>query len=366
MTGRKIKVGIIGVDAKRGWASFAHIPALRQIPGFEITALSNLSKNEAMQAAAQFNIPYAFDNVDSLIESTEVDLVVVAVKVPYHKELVQKVLQAGKAVYCEWPLGNGLEEAVEMQLLASKYNVQAFVGLQSQCVPAINYIRDLVNDGYLGKVISSSIIASGLMLKTDKANAYSFDIKNGASILTIPFGATVHAMCHCLGQFRELIATTATMNGYGQILESGEMIPLTIEDQIVVGGRLENGAVVSIHYRGGDSKGTNFLWEINGTEGDLVITAEAGHVAFFPLTIKGAKRDEETLKYLDVPEKYFRISSATLVGPPYNVAQNYLNVLEDLTMGTTLAPRFEDAVIRHKLLAAVQESNRTGEKQYFI
>ena len=45
------------------------------------------------------------------MESPEVDLVVVTVKVPHHRELVPSALEAGKHVYCEWPLGNGLAEA---------------------------------------------------------------------------------------------------------------------------------------------------------------------------------------------------------------------------------------------------------------
>jgi len=42
-------------------------------------------------------------------------------------------------------------------------------------------------------------------------------------------------------------------------------------------GTLKSGAAISIHYRGGMSKGTNFLWEINGTEGDIQVTGNIGH-----------------------------------------------------------------------------------------
>jgi hypothetical protein len=48
---------------------------------------------------------------------------------------------------------------------------------------------------------------------------------------------------------------------------------MTAEDQVMVSGLLEGGAAFSIHYRGGVSRGTNLLWEINGTEGDLQLTA---------------------------------------------------------------------------------------------
>jgi len=359
-----IRVGIIGVDPNRGWASLAHIPAIRQFAEFKITALSNPSKEKALAAAAKFNIAHAFDDVNDLVQSSEVDLVVISVKVPFHKELTAKAIKAGKHVYCEWPLGNGLIEALQMQELAEKQPIQAFVGLQSQTVPSISYIKHLVKDGYVGKVLSTSIVAFGGMLATDEANAYTLDVKNGASLLTISFGATIHAVCHCLGDFASVTATTATVNEYGIVAASGRRVPITMEDQIAVTGVLENGAVASVHYRAGQSVGPNFVWEINGTDGDLIITADGGHVAFYPLTIKAAKKTQDHFEIVDVPEQYYKIPKHVLQGPAYHLAQHYGLVLNDLKEGTKLAPRFGDAVIRHKLLDAIQKSSVTGQRQY--
>jgi len=55
-----------------------------------------------------------------LVNSAAVDVVAITVKVPYHFELAADALNAGKAVYCEWPLGNGLEEAERLAALAEK------------------------------------------------------------------------------------------------------------------------------------------------------------------------------------------------------------------------------------------------------
>ena len=48
----------------------------------------------------------------------DVDLLVVCVWVPGHRDLVMAGLQAGKAVLCEWPLGANLPEAEEMAELS--------------------------------------------------------------------------------------------------------------------------------------------------------------------------------------------------------------------------------------------------------
>ena len=74
----------------------------------------------------------------------EVDLIVVCVRVPGHRELVMAGLQAGKAVFCEWPLGATLAEAQEMAGLARQRSLATIVGLQARSDPAILYARDLV------------------------------------------------------------------------------------------------------------------------------------------------------------------------------------------------------------------------------
>src|SRR5207245_4005821 len=108
----KIRVGIIGANPDRGWAAQAHIPALKSLSNdFEITALSTSRRDSADAAARLFGVAAAFYNHQDLVNSSNVDVVAITVKVPYHLELATAALDAGKAVYCEWPLGNGLSEA---------------------------------------------------------------------------------------------------------------------------------------------------------------------------------------------------------------------------------------------------------------
>src|SRR6266498_3983974 len=70
---------------------------------FEITALSTSRRESADAAGELFSVPAAFDNHQELVNSPAVDVVAVTVKVPYHLELATAGLEAGKAVYCEWP-----------------------------------------------------------------------------------------------------------------------------------------------------------------------------------------------------------------------------------------------------------------------
>jgi predicted dehydrogenase len=208
MSNSRIGVGIIGVQPGRSFAAVAHIPALKALPQYEIAAISTTRLESARAAAQEYSIPRAYDNHADLVADPSVDLVVVAVKVPHHLQLVTAAIEAGKMVFCEWPLGNGLEEGERMAQLAKSRNVRTFVGLQARAAPAVNYVRDLVADGYLGEVLSTTLVGSGLAWGAfmDAPNAYTADRRNGATLLTIPFGHTVDALCYALGEVREVVA----------------------------------------------------------------------------------------------------------------------------------------------------------------
>jgi predicted dehydrogenase len=360
---KRIRVGIIGANPDRGWAAEAHIPALRSLPNdFEITALSTSRRESADAASKRFGVALAFDNHEDLVNSTEVDVVSITVKVPHHLELATAALDAGKAVYCEWPLGNGLKEAEKLAALAKKKGVLAVAGLQARAAPPVGYVRDLIEQGYVGEVLSTTLIGSGMGWgpTVEPYNVYTNDKKNGATMLSVPVGHTADALCYCLGEVRELSATMTVRRKSFTNAKTDETKPRTVEDQVAVTGLLEGGAVFSIHYRGGYSRGTNLLWEINGTEGDLQLTAAGGHAQIFDMTLQGGKGAQSSLEVLPVPQQY---RWSPLNGPGTNVAQAYARFARDYREGTHLCATFDDAVTRHRMLDAIERAAATGERQ---
>src|SRR5216117_3139466 len=303
----KIRVGIIGANPDRGWAAQAHIPALQSLPDdFEITALSTSRRESADAAGTRFGVRRAFDNTQDLVNRADVDVVAITVKVPHHFELATAALTAGKAVYCEWPLGNGVQEAETLAALATKQGVVAVAGLQARAAPSVLYVRDLVRQGYVGEVLSTTLIGSGMGWgpTVEPYNAYLNDRKNGATMLSIALGHAADAVCYCLGEVRELSAAITTRRKSFTIAGTGESRPMHADDQVCVVGLLEGGAALAIHYRGGRSRGTNLLWEINGSEGDLQVTADGGQAQIFDLTIRGGNGAQSSLETRPVPAEY--------------------------------------------------------------
>ncbi|MYT29670.1 MULTISPECIES: Gfo/Idh/MocA family oxidoreductase [unclassified Streptomyces] len=359
-----IGVGIIGLSASGGWAATAHLPALRALDGFEVRALSASSAASAKAAGEKYGIPLAFGTHEELVRRDEVDLVVITVKVPQHRELALAALHAGKMVLSEWPLGNGLAEAEELAALAESKGLRTFVGLQARSAPPVRYVRDLIASGYVGEVLSTSIIASGRGWGGDipGRNAYTLDPANGATMLTVPFGHTIDALTMTLGEFTDLGATMATRRTSVRDEATGEILPMTAPDQLAVNGVLEGGAVASVHFRGGLSRATDFHWEINGTEGDLLLTGPSGHLQFGQVTVHGARGEETTLKELPVPTSYETLPQLTSrrTEMAYTIAHSYEQIHADLTNGTHHAPDFAHAVRRHRLLDRIERAATEG------
>lgn len=92
-----------------------------------------------------------------------------------------------------------------------------------------------------------------------------------------------------LGSFGRISASFVSRFDSVKVTETGEIRPKTVPDQIMVHGTLASGAAMAVHYRGGSSRDTNLLWEINGTEGDIQVTAASGHAQMAQLSIKGAR-----------------------------------------------------------------------------
>jgi predicted dehydrogenase len=339
-------VGIIGLSASGGWAARAHVPALKAVDGLELRALSASNTKSGKAAEEMYGVPSS--SPEDLVRRDDVDLVVVTVKVPEHRDLVLAAIEAGKAVLCEWPLGVDLAETTEVASAAEERRVRTFVGLQARSVPTIRYVRDLIAEGYVGEVLSTTIVGGGGNWGPTftTRSAYQLDRANGATMLTIPFGHTVDALAMVLGEFTELTATTATRRPLVRNTDTGESAPMNAEDQIAVSGVLESGAVAVMHMYGGRDGG--FRWDIRGTERDLTLLQDWAHPQFGQLTVSGLK----------TPDSYERVK----IDPDdaaYGVAHAYQQIVDDLTTGARTVPDFAHAVRRHRLLERISSPDRT-------
>ena len=96
--------------------------------------------------------------------------------------------------------------------------------------------------------------------------------------------------------------------------------------------------------------------EINGTQGDLVLTSPVGYVGIGGTRVMGATRDE-ALHELEIPAVYDLHSEVAM--PAQNLAINYSRIASDFLHGTQLSPTFADAVELHRLIGAIRNIGST-------
>jgi predicted dehydrogenase len=301
-----------------------------------------------------------------LIGHPGVDLVVVTVKLPFHRELVSAALGAGKMVMCEWPLDLDLSATRALQEQAQRAGLRTLIGLQARMAPSIRYARDLVEQGYVGDVLATTLVGSGIGWGpvTDQAHAYVYDAANGATVLSVPTMHALDAMNFVLGDLADVRAVAEVRQPNVLLADTGGSVPVTAPDHIAIAARLASGAVASVFFRGGVSRGDNFRWEINGSKGDLVFTSPVGNVQVLAPVLLGARGDAASVQPLEVPAGY-ELAPHAPEGPAANVARLYAAFAENLAGAASgaLAPDFSHATRLHEWLSAIEKAARSGLPQ---
>ena len=100
-TTRPLRVGVIGANPNRSWAKDSHIPALRSLENVQLAAVATTSRASADAAAVAFGVRAAYDDPLALITASDIDIISVCVRVPYHRDLVLAALAADKHVYAD-------------------------------------------------------------------------------------------------------------------------------------------------------------------------------------------------------------------------------------------------------------------------
>ena len=356
----RIRLGVIGANAQRGWAKVAHFPGLPYLSEYELAAVCTSKQESAAIAAKHFGARLAFHDYRELVSSSEIDAVVVSVNVPSHYAITMAALEAGKHVLTEWPLGANLVETKELSARAERLGVVTMVGLQGRAGPANLYLKDLIKKGYIGKPLSSVIYRITEIQYWEEWNSWYLDGSKGGNVLTIAAGHTLDTLAFILGEFRELSAYSEVQEKSIRLKDSDREVEATSPDHVMVQGVLENGSLASVFVGSSPGFVTGGRLEVYGTEGTLIATSpESLHRGV--VTVEYARKGE-SLNVMEIPSEYRWVPDEIPEGAPLNVAQLYRQFSHAISNGETVSPNFEDAAKRYRLLEAVVQASRSGER----
>lgn len=363
LSSSRLRVGFIGANGR--WGPRAHAPALQRLPETELYAVCTAHADTAQAAADKYGVARAYSDAKAMAADPQIEAALVAVRVPAHYVLAKNALEAGKHVYCEWPLGANTKEAEELAALARKMKVRTMVGLQRRASPAYLHLRELVRDGYVGQVLSvnMALMGSGVLTRTAD-RTWQRDVTLGANTLTITFGHVIDALCMVVGELVEVSAVISTRVPQWFETDTKKYVDVNSPDNIMILGRLEGGAVVNACVGVHPYHGSGYRLEIYGKDGTLAMIGggEAGQEA--KRKIMGGHKDDKALQELPVPERLKWVPEEVRnLGPSYDVGQMWVKFAEAIRTGTRIEPDFDSAVRRHRMLDAIVRASQTGQRQ---
>lgn len=144
----KIRVGIIGF----GFMGHNHADMVNSFEEMELVAVCDTNPEQLKDAPAGVKI---FDNVDDLLKEA-IDVVIISVPNPLHREITEKAARAGKHIICEKPAAMSVAEFDEMVKVTKECNVMFTIHQQRRWdydyrrMKAV-YDQQLLGDVYLIK-----------------------------------------------------------------------------------------------------------------------------------------------------------------------------------------------------------------------
>ena len=358
----KIRLGFVGANVSSTWSSQSHFPALLASPDVELTAVCTTRPESAEEARLAFGAKLAFHDFRTMVSSPEIDAVAVVVRVPSHYEPTKAAIEAGKHVLTEWPLGRTTAEAEELATLALTQGVQTAVGLQSRVSPALLYVKELIDAGYVGEVLSCHVttMRDG-SLERHSSNTWQRDPSQGANTLTIATGHVIDALRFVLGDFARVACMVTTQMSQWYETDTQRFVGVTSPDNVRVSGQLQRGAAASVHVGAVPWAGAGFRMEIYGREGTLVTTGSVSSQRGEMLRVQGAQASPE-LQDLTIPQRFFYVPDDFPRGDPFNVGQLYTLFAEAIRTGQSRLPTFDTAVDLHRFLDTIKRASDTGQE----
>ena len=143
----KLRVGVIGAGR---WSGSAHLPGFTRSPLSDVVMICDLHRDLAEARAKQFDIPEVVTDFEKILQRSDIDVVDVVTRGD-HQDIVFATLESGKHCLVEKPVCHDYHDVWRAQRLADSKSLKTKVGLTFRYAPAVQYMFELVREGFIGK-----------------------------------------------------------------------------------------------------------------------------------------------------------------------------------------------------------------------
>ncbi len=352
-----VRVGIIGTS---GWTDWIFLPSFASHPAAEVVAICGRQRERAEALARQFDIPRVYTDYRQLIAEGGLDAVVVAAPDDLHYRMTMDALDAGLHVLCEKPLALNVENAHEMWQRAEAAGVMHFVLFTWRWQPHFSYLKQLVDEGYLGRCYQAQFRFMGGFSRHPH---YTWRV-DGRRANGVVSDLGAHMIDFARWYVGEVAAVSAHLSSFIAHPSAGDQPLVRNNDAALVTLQFENGAQGIIQVSVLAHQELTLEVVLHGEGGTL----EARHVfsgADAGTTLRGRRQDESYLSDLVVPAALLPAPHMDHLLAPYLGQSVGPRLFVDSIIENRLAsPNFYDGYRVQQVINAALDSHRSRSWQY--
>ncbi len=263
-----LRVGIISA----AWGVHAHLPAWRSLDGIEVTAICTSRPETARAASEKTGIPRAFHDFRELAADPDIDIVDCGTRPVLRHAMVMAALVNGKHVYNGIPFAKDLADALDMERAWRKAGTVAAVDAFMQEVPALVRLRELVQEGAIGKVFGARANFDAPLFTAAQTNVPGYvwfsDPANGASAMRNLGSHMINALVHLFGPVDRVVADSNLRLDSWPVVDAPAIRP-KVPDTETMMLRFANGIPATVQTCWSMIDGSGFSLEVWGSRGRL-------------------------------------------------------------------------------------------------
>jgi predicted dehydrogenase len=359
----QVRVGVIGT---RGWAEMAHIAYLKKHPAVSLAAVCGRDGARAAEIAQKYAIPQVFSDYRQMIDHAGLDAVVVCSPDDLHYPMTMCALDKGLHVICEKPLAYTLSQAREMRDRAEAVGVVNMAFFTFRWVPLYLRLKQLLEEGFIGRCLSCEFhnLAG---VANDTQYIWQMDPQRSNGVLGDRGVHSIDLARWLVGDITSVSARLETFLDW-KTADGGKLVASNDDALLMV--RFASGAHGTIHasysaYRAdhGHTQRTVF----HGDQGTLVAELPLFRSESSGAFIRGARYEDKVFRDLPISENPVKdgIYRNALLSYFFDLfEQEPVGVtlfINSILAGKPVKPDFRDAVKAQEVIAAAQESQRSGK-----
>jgi predicted dehydrogenase len=370
MAKRKMNVAMIGYD----FMGRTHSNAWRQVARFfEDTPIEPVLKvvvgrtEEKVKAARdRLGFEEAATSYEQVLARKDIDIVDICTPGDSHAPIAIAAAEAGKAILCEKPLANDVDEAERMAKAVKKAGVVNMICHNYRRCPAVTLAKNIIDEGKLGEIHHyRGVYLQDWIVDPNFPRVWRLEKAHSGS------GSLGDILSHTMDLSRYLVGEPVEVSGLLKTFVTERPLPdgsgkrgkVDVDDSAQALVKFENGAV-------GYYEGTRFApgrknynrLEINGSKGSLVWDFE--RMNELELYIEsGPLSGFSTINVTDGKHPYISAwwPAGHIIGYEHSFTHTVLDFLKGIAEGRSPRPDFEDGLKNQRVLDAIERSANSGQ-----